>query len=104
MVAMHIGLLFSYSVLLASTVLLIWSFRNKGEGSTLAKVIGSIVFVLSFVSIFSISYCAIKCWSEGKFKTSMSMQDESMQKEMPKMMKNMGMQKKENSPQNNKDQ
>lgn len=106
MFIMHISALFALSVLLGSTVLVIWSLRNRGEGSALGKAIGSIVFVFSILSLLCISYYGLKYWAQGDFETpasmSMEMRQEMMQKMMPMMMEhmgqmgNMGMQKGEN--------
>jgi hypothetical protein len=94
MFIMHISALFAYSVLLASTALLIWSIRNEGAGSSLGKTIGSLVFVLSLLSMFCIGYYSIKYWTQGNFETPMSMsmpmRQEMMQKMMPMMMEHMG--------------
>lgn len=103
MFIMHISALFALSVLLGSTVLVIWSLRNNGEGSALGKTIGSLVFVLSLLSMLCIGYYGIKYWIQGNFETPMSMsmpmRQEMMQKMMPMMMEQMGyvgMQKGEN--------
>lgn len=110
MFIMHISALFALSVLLGSTVLVIWSLRNKGEGRGLGKAIGSIVFLFSILSLLCISYYGLKYWAQGDFETPMSMsmpmRQEMMQKMMPMMMEkmmehmgqmgNMGMQKGEN--------
>jgi len=106
MFIMHISALLAYGVLLASTVLLIWSLRNKGEGSVLGKTIGSLVFILSLLSILCIGYYGIKYWVQGDFETPTSMSMEMRQDMTPLMMQkmmehmgqmqNMGMQKGEN--------
>lgn len=70
MFIMHISALLAYSVLLASTVLLIWSLRNEGAGSGLGKIIGSLVFVLSLLSMICIGYYGIKYWLQGSFETA----------------------------------
>lgn len=73
MFMMHISSLLACSVLLASTVLLIWSLKNKGAGTFLGKVVGSGVFVLSLLSILCTSYYGIKHWSQGDFERPMGM-------------------------------
>lgn len=104
---MHISALFALSVLLGSTVLVIWSLRNRGEGSTLGKAIGSIVFSFSILSLLCIGYYGLKYWTQGDFETPasipMQMRNDVMQKMMPMMMEKMmehmeqmGMQKGEN--------
>ncbi|MBY0273672.1 MAG: hypothetical protein K2X02_09775 [Alphaproteobacteria bacterium] len=95
MFIMHISALFALSVLLGSTLLLIWSLRNKGEGSALGKAIGSIVFVFSILSLLCIGYYGLKYWAQGEFETptgmsmEMPMRNEMMQKMMPMMMQQM---------------
>ena len=93
MFIMHISALLAYAVLLASTVLLIWSLRNEGEGSSLGKIIGSFVFILSLLSIICIGYYGIKYWTQGNFETpmgmSMEMRKGMMQKMRPLMMQKM---------------
>src|SRR3989338_1566627 len=94
MFIMHISSLFALSGLLASTVLVIWSLRNKGEGSTLGKTIGIIVSVLSILSMLCIIYYGFKYWAQGNFETpmgmSMEMRKDMMKKMMPQMMQHMG--------------
>lgn len=51
MFIMHISGLFALSILLASTVLIVWALRNKGEGSTFAKTMGSIIFIAPILSL-----------------------------------------------------
>lgn len=93
MFIMHITALLAYALLLASTVLLIWSLRNEGAGSSLGKIIGSIVFVLSLLSMICIGYYGIKYWAQGNFETpmgmSMEMRKDMMEKMMPMMMQGM---------------
>jgi hypothetical protein len=93
MFIMHINILFALSVLLASTVLIIWSLRNKGAGSSLGKIIGSLVFILSLISILCIGYSGIKFWKQGNMESgsdmSMGMRKEMMQKMMRMMMETM---------------
>src|SRR5438093_8362404 len=69
MFTMHISLLLGYSVLLASAVLLIWSLRNTGKGSSFGKIIGSIIFVLTLLSVLCINYYGIKYWAQGNFES-----------------------------------
>ena len=73
MFIMHISALLAYAILLASTVLLIWSLRNEGAGSALGKIIGSLVFILSLLSMICIGYYGIKYWAQGNFETPMGM-------------------------------
>ena len=93
MFIMHISALLAYGTLLGSAVLLIWSMRNKGEGSTFGKIIGSLVFFLSLLSMLCIGYYGIKYWAQGNFETpssmSMEMRNEIKQKMMPLMMEKM---------------
>lgn len=93
MFIMHISALLAYAILLASTVLLIWSLRNEGAGSALGKIIGSFVFILSLLSMICIGYYGIKYWTQGNFETpmgmSMEMRKDMMQKMMPMMMQGM---------------
>ena len=69
MFTMHISLLFAFSVLLASTILYIWSLRNQGEGIEFAKIVSSIIFVLSILSILCISFYGVKYWAQGNFES-----------------------------------
>ncbi|MBX9786099.1 MAG: hypothetical protein K2Y08_02055 [Alphaproteobacteria bacterium] len=116
MFIMHISALLAYSVLLASTTLIIWSLRHEGAGSALGKFVGSFVFILSLLSMLCIGYYGLKYWTQGHFETPpsmpMEMRQDMMQKMMPQMMEkmmehmgqmgqmgqmgNMGMQKGEN--------
>ena len=93
MFILHISALFAYGMLLASTVLLIWSLRNEGAGSALGKIIGSLVFILSLLSMICIGYYGIKYWAQGNFETpmgmSMEMRKDIMQKMRPLMMQKM---------------
>ncbi|MBY0272867.1 MAG: hypothetical protein K2X02_05595 [Alphaproteobacteria bacterium] len=94
MFIMHISALFAYSVLLASTALIIWSLRHEGVGSTLGKFVGSFIFILSLLSMLCIAYYGFKDWTQGSFETStsrpMEMHQEMMKKMMPQMMEHMG--------------
>lgn len=92
---MHISGLFALSVLLASTVLVIWSLRNPGNGSVFGKTIGSLVFIASILSLICIGYYGLKYWAQGSFETpagmsmEMPMRHEMMQQMMPMMMEHM---------------
>ena len=102
MFILHISALFAYSVLLASTVLIIWALRHEGPGSALGKFVGSFIFILSLLSMLCIGYYGFKYWTLGHFETPPSMPMEMRQDMMEKMMEhmgqmgNMGMQKGEN--------
>ncbi len=93
MFMMHISMLFALSVLLASTVLIIWSLRAEGEGRTFAKVIGSIVFIFSLLSMLCIGFYGVRVSAQGGFDmpsgVSRQMHDEMMEKMMPMMMEKM---------------
>jgi len=93
MFIMHISALLAYSVLLGSTVLIIWSIRNKGKGRILANTIGALVLILSLFSMICIGYYGIKYWAHGNFDTSsdmsMKMQNGMKEKMMPMMMEKM---------------
>lgn len=106
MFIMHLSTLFGYSVLLASTALIIWSLRHEGAGSVLGKFVGSFIFILSLLSMLCIAYYGVKYWTQGHFETPTSMPMKMHQEMMPQMMEkmmehmrqmeNMGMQKGEN--------
>lgn len=110
MFIMHISALFAYTILLASTALIIWSLRHEGTGSAIGKFVGSFVFILSLLSMLCIGYYGFKYWTQGHFETltsmPMEMRQDMMQKATPSMMEkmmehmrqmwNMGMQKGEN--------
>lgn len=93
MFIMHISALFALSVLLASTVLIIWSLRDPGNESALAKTVGSLVFIASVLSLICIGYYGLKYWAQGNFETpagmSMPMGNDMSQKMMPMMMQQM---------------
>ena len=94
MFIMHISALFALSVLLGSAILIIWSLRNEGAGSSLGKTTGYVVFVLSIISLLCIGYYGLKYWAQGEFETpasvSMQMPSDMMQQMMPMMMEHMG--------------
>ena len=90
MFLMHISMFFAYSILLASTALIIWSLRYGGAGSAFGKIIGSFVFLLTLLSMLCISYYAKKYWIQGYFETPASMSMEMRQDRMEKMMPQMG--------------
>lgn len=54
--------LIAYAVILASTALIIWSLRNKGEGSVFGKIVGSLIFLVTLLSILCINYMEYKKW------------------------------------------
>lgn len=90
MFIMHISALFALSVFLASTVLLIWSLRNEGAGKVLGKIIGSIVFVSSLLSLLCIGYYGLKYWAQGNFETPVGMSMEMRKDMMQKMRERIG--------------
>lgn len=55
--------------LTVGTALYIWSSRNEGKGTGLAKIIGLLVIILSIISSICASYYAIKYQSAGFFQT-----------------------------------
>ena len=94
----YISVLFAYSVILASTLLVIWSLRNVGPGSSLGKVVGSVIFALSLVSMLCTGYYSINYWAQGSFDTPTSIASEMhhnmmMEKMGAHMMNNKDMQK-----------
>lgn len=90
MFMMHLSLLLACSLLLASTVLLIWSLRNKGDGHLLGITIGIFVFIVSLMSVFCSAYYGVKYWSQGHFETplerSMRTRHKMMQKISPEIV------------------
>jgi F0F1-type ATP synthase membrane subunit a len=89
MFIMHISSLLALTVVLGSTILLIWSLRNRGVGSALGTVVGFATLALSLLSFMCIGYYGIKYWSQGEFETSMPMK-KMHQEMMEKMMGHMG--------------
>jgi len=79
---MHLSLILAYGVVLASTSLFIWSLRNKGEGSTLGKAVGAVLFILSVLSILCASYYGIKYWRQGSFESPMEISTMMHQKDI----------------------
>lgn len=105
----YISLLFAYSLVLASTVLVIWSLRNNGAGANLGKSIGSLVFILSLITMLCTGYYSVRYWSEGAFEApiklsqemhqdSMEMRHDMMKKMMPLMMDKMAEHMKTHTP------
>lgn len=90
MFIMHISALFAYSILLASTALIIWSLRHKGDGSALGKFVGSFVFILTLLSMLCIGYYGLKYWTQGNFETPTSAPMEMHPNMMQKMMEHIG--------------
>jgi hypothetical protein len=78
----YICVLFAYSVILASTVLVIWSLRNGGPGASLGKAIGSLVFILSLITMLCTGYYSIRYWAQGYFESPASMSMEMHQNTM----------------------
>lgn len=89
MFMMHISLLFAFSVLLASAILYIWSLRNSGAGIQFAKIISSIIFVLSILSILCISFYGIRYWAQGNFETLLGTPIRAREAISPKMRQEM---------------
>lgn len=105
----YISLLFAYSLVLASTVLVIWSLRNGGAGVNLGKSIGALVFILSLITMLCTGYYSVRYWSEGAFEApiklsqemhqdSMEMRHDMMNKMMPLIMDKMAEHMKTHTP------
>lgn len=52
--------------LCAGAALYIWSLRNNGAGTTLAKILGLLVIIFSLISIACTSYTNYTMWQEMK--------------------------------------
>lgn len=66
--------------LAAGTALYIWSGRNEGFGTGLAKLIGVLVIIFSITSTLCTVYYGVKYWWEGYFKTPAIMMQSTPQK------------------------
>lgn len=84
-----ISALLAFSLLLASTVFIVWTLRNEGNGIVLAKVVGITVFFLSLLSILAILCFKVKYWKQGYFETPMVMSMVSHKKDMAQMREKM---------------
>lgn len=84
-----ISFILAFSLLLASTVLIIWSLRKEGEGIFLAKSVGLTTFILALLSIIAILFFKVKYWKQGYFETPMVMSSMSHKKDMTHMREKM---------------
>lgn len=84
-----IGFILALSLLLASTVLIIWSLRKEGEGILLAKIVGISTFVLALSSIIAILSFKVKYWKQGYFETPMVMSMVSQKPDMSQLRERM---------------
>jgi hypothetical protein len=71
------------SVLLASTVLIVWSLRKEGGGVFLAKSVGITVFFLTLIGLLCILFFKVKYWKQGYFETPMVMSVLNHKRETP---------------------
>lgn len=69
----HINLALTYLSLLAATALVVWSMQNRKNGHVLGKVVGTIIFLLSLLSILCITYHSFKHWIAGNAPWGMPM-------------------------------
>lgn len=65
----HVSFALELIALVLGTSLFLWAQRNKGAGQGFAKGVGSVVIVLSILSMLCISYYSVKYWLEGYFNT-----------------------------------
>jgi hypothetical protein len=76
--------LIGYAVILASTALIIWSLRNKGEGTVFGKIVGSLIFLVTLLSILCINYIGYKKWKfVSEHKPEMEIGQEIMKAVVP---------------------
>lgn len=76
----HIGFSLELIALIAGSALYIWGIRNKGEGTSFARIIGFLVVILAIISIVCSSYFNMKFWREFNANGPMSMHNLQMQK------------------------
>jgi hypothetical protein len=77
----HIAFSMQLLVLLVAVALLIWSFRTtSGPGIRLAKIVGSVVILITIFNFACTSYYAIYYWHQGYYKTLMPKVEEELQK------------------------
>jgi hypothetical protein len=60
----HASLALALLSLTAGTALYIWSVSSHGTGSSLGRIVGSIVLFLSALSIVCTFYLGVKIWKE----------------------------------------
>lgn len=71
----HMIFAFSLLTLTSGTYLYVWSVKNF---STLGKVIGALVMLVSLLNIACESYYGFKHWKAGYFEGSMPMHERPM--------------------------
>ncbi|MBY0501310.1 MAG: hypothetical protein K2P93_04845 [Alphaproteobacteria bacterium] len=76
----HMTLALDYIALVSGAILVIWALRNPGNGSAFANAVGSIIFLLSVVSIFATLYYGSKYWVEGDYETPFGVTLETQKK------------------------
>ncbi|AWN72383.1 hypothetical protein LEAN103870_12780 [Legionella anisa] len=70
----HIAITMGFIAFILSISLLIWGLRHQGAGVSLAKVLGSLIAVLSVIGVLCSGYYGIKYWHEGYFETPAAME------------------------------
>lgn len=82
----HVAFSLNMLALCAGTAVYIWSDRNNGAGSSLAKIIGTLVILFSVISIFCTVYFGMRYWAEGYYDNPMMMSRMQMQRDMTSNM------------------
>lgn len=73
MFLMHVAYVLGLLALTAGISLYVWSIRNGGAGTGLAKFFGILIIILSILDTICISYYGIKYWSQGYFESPTAM-------------------------------
>lgn len=84
-----ISILLAFSLLLASTVLIVWSLRQEGNGVFLAKGVGVSLFFFSLLLVLAILFFKVKYWKQGYFSTPVVMSMVPYKKDMTQMRERM---------------
>lgn len=67
----HIAISTGLIALAIGTSLYIWSQRQEGPGTGLARIFGFLIILLSITSMLCTSYYGVKYWHEGYFSKPM---------------------------------
>lgn len=69
--------------LTAGSALYIWALRNKGTGSSIGRIVGFIVMIISTLSLICSFYLGVNIWKEIYYLNAAQMRNSSIQTQNP---------------------
>ena len=90
------NLALEFIALAAGTALLIWAFQKKGDGSALATFVGTLIIILSFITVIGTIFSGGRAWMTGQLnivhtptpQKETQMQELDQKEQMVERMKN----------------